>query len=547
MRTIQSVISVIAGTFACFPVVAGGWEKAEHRQLGERAFAQILHNCQVSDGDSLVFIFNSNCSIKISSRFWENQNFGELCASFSGNDRSRARFQESGRTILQQLQSLKAAAVEEVWGGLERQNSSANGVSGRPAERSRGNVVANYLLHHLMALRFARLAGTKKIGPEVALTRALVYEAIAQTYLADAFSSGHLLVPLNDPFYVLHSRNNQEAHDFYCSEGVFVMNSKGEVWQTFGDRLLRWYAPSYEHVLQACHTSLCELFFVLYVLADSKIPEALEKWSRPFTKDSPKAVVKTWLANHEGGKYYSEVRLPTLLLLPMPVSATWSVKNEKDDNPRNNHRKHFPQLFEKGFHDPELENFARNFLYRKEHVPDWMIPEELSQKNPQKLIKSHPDFASVRYFQKSSFSPSYVGLLLSTHAGAVFMKKGKGRGLSFGLGYGLIDDFLLFNKASFDIALTPGLDEPGRLLLGPTFGYGIKVSLHRVEAVRIETGYAWGLRSPFKSKGFQLALGLESETISLGFTYIGVTFRLNYRWFWVEQTKQGLFLEAVLH
>ncbi|MGE5692440.1 MAG: hypothetical protein ACM3YF_01510, partial [Candidatus Zixiibacteriota bacterium] len=197
--------------------------------------------------------------------------------------------------------------------------------------------------------------------------------------------------------------------------------------------------------------------------------------------------------------------------------------------------------------DPDLEKIDRKFLYHKEHVPSWLIPDLLLQDGPEKLIKENPDFASVRFVQQSDFPPTYAGLLVNSGAGAVIRRRGKGAGWSFGLGYGLIDDFLVFNKISVEAIMMPGLDEPRRLLLGPSFGYGIKLPFHPLEAMRIEKGYLWGLRLPFKSKGFRLALGFESKTIPLSFTYLGVTLRLKYQWIWLEQTKHGLFLETVFH
>lgn len=260
-------------------------------------------------------------------------------------------------------------------------------------------------------------------------------------------------------------------------------------------------------------------------------------------------MVESWLTLRNGGEYYAEVRMPTLLLLPMPVSATWSRKNAEDKNPRNNHRKHFPQLHEEGLHDPDLEKVNRKFLYHKKDLPSWLIPDWLSKDGPEKLIRENPDFASVRFVQQSDFPPSYVGLLVTSGGGAVLGRKGKGSGWSFGLGYGVIDEFLLFNKISIEAVWMPGLDEPRRLLLGPSFGLGIKLPFHSdpVEAVRIENGYFWGLRAPYQANGLKFALGLESRTVPLGFTYSGLTFRLKYQWLWLERTKHGAFLEAVLH
>lgn len=435
-----------------------------------------------------------------------------------------------------------------------RPGGSTAAVSWSPvffAEQPDHNVVVNYLLHHFLAIRFAKLAGQEGSKGKEVLRRALIYEAMAQGFLSDAFSSGHLLVPLNDVFSGLHSANNREAYNFYRNEGVYVINSSGDVWQTFGHRLLRWHAPTYRYVLKACVTSLRELFLVYYVSSgDGTIPENLEKWGQSISNgNSMEEMIQGWISTKDGDRYYSIAKMPTLLQLPMPISASWSVRTEKVDEHGIHQRKHYPQFREPGFHDPDLRGIDTEFIYPQSSVPDWMVPELLYDKSPEELIKSHPDFASVRYVQNRNFPPSYKGLLIHLGGGTTFKKNGSGFGSLFGLGYGLADDLIVINKVSVSVALMPSLDEAKRLLITPSLGFGLKLPkpLNLWEAYLFEIGYALGLRKPFKEDGVMLAVGLGFPTIPLRFTYAGLTVRLKYQRFSLERTWHGVFLEFIFH
>jgi hypothetical protein len=531
------------------------WEKEEHRIVADRAFAAALVECSGSIHDSLIFILARGSSIRLEKTLWKGKTFGEISAWFSGNDTSYSRFHQRGRTILQQLQPLSASLIDAGW----REHSGRSSVGDYTAtnrwpavysaEQSDQNVIVNYLLHHSIALRFAKLAGQEE--NREALRLALIYEAMAQSYLSDAFSAGHLMVPLNDVFYGLHPINNKEAHNFFRSEGVYVINSQGNVWQTFGDKLLQWHASTYRHVLEACTTSLRELFLVFYILNENEeIPDKLKKWGQSISDGiSLEEMVQGWITMQDGQKYYSITKMPTLLFLPMPISATWSVRTEKVDDQGIHQRKHYPQLREQGFHDPDLHGIDPEFIYPRSAVPDWMIPELLLERNTEELIKYHPEYASVRYIQNRNFPPSYKGLFFHLGGGMIFKKNGSGFGSLVGLGYGLADDLLVINKVSVDLALMPSLDEVRRLLIMPSLGFGFKLPtpFNLWEAYRLEIGYAFGLRSPFKEDGLKLAVGIESPTIPLGFTYAGLTIRLMYQRFYLERIKQGILLEFIIH
>jgi len=185
------------------------------------------------------------------------------------------------------------------------------------------------------------------------------------------------------------------------------------------------------------------------------------------------------------------------------------------------------------------------------YVHAWLmlIPDFLEDNAPADLVKSHPDIASVRYIQNREFPPSYKGTLIHLGGGTIFDRNGSGIGSMAGLGYGLTDEWLLINKVSFDLKVMPSLDEGSRFLISPVFGFGLNlpVPLKLWKAYRFEIGYAFGPRSPYKENGLNLAFGIESPTIQLGFTYAGLTLRLLYRTYYLERTIQGIFFELVVH
>ncbi len=533
------------------------WEKDEHRQIADEALAAVLAECGVDIQKMFMVPPAEVRSIRLGKALWRGKTFGEISALTSGKDVSRSRFHERGRTIAQQLAPLPASLIEAVWNECTGKNLSndltraGSWTSLLSAELPKHNVIANYLVYHITALRFAQIAGQEKDEGEDALRRALVYEAAAQSYLTDAFSSGHMFVPLNDGFSSLHPVNNREAHDFFRNEGAYVLNSRGDVWQTFGDKLLFWYAPTYRHVLEACVTSLRELFLVIYVNGNAEtVPDGLKEWALSSSQRvSLEEMVRNWTEIQDGIIYYSEVRMPTLLLLPVPISATWSMRSDEVDEHGIHRRKHYPQLKEKELHDPDTEGFDLDFIYPREAFPEWMVPDFLTDNAPADIVKSHPDIASVRYIQPRDFPPSYKGTLFHLGGGTVFDRMGSGFGSMAGIGYGLNDELFLLNKVSFDLRVMPSLDEGRRLLISPHFGFGLilPAPFKLWKAYRFEVGYAFGLQSPYEENGWNLAFGIESPTIPLGFTYSGLTLRLQYRIFYLERRIQGLFLELVVH
>jgi hypothetical protein len=524
---------------AVAPLRPATWETDEHRLLADSAFAGVLREVGTGEGGAVRFASPFGFTVEPGMSLWEGDSFGLLCARFAQDDLAPARFQERGQTILQQLDALSAAAVEAGW--------QASREAAAPVAHPGRNVVASYLLHHLIALRFARLAGTD--GPEghAALLQGLRYEAIALGYLSDAFSASHLLVPRRDALAALHRTNTREAHHFYRTEGAFVVNAAGDAWRTLGDKVLLWYAPAYRHVLDACRTSLREFFLVyLTALPGHPLPPRLAAWAHTVAAGQPLPdVAAAWLAAQDGPAYYAHTHLPTLLLLPMPVSATWSIRSAEVDAHGIRTRKHAPQLRDPGLHDPDLQNIDPEFLYAAAALPGWIVPDVLRSAPPEELIRSHPDVASVRFIQERDFSPSYKGPLL--RMGVSLTTQEGDLGASLGAGYGLWDNLQLLRKVSLNATVTRFSGDAPRTLLTGQAGLSLPFGVSPLtEAVRLELGYAYALPSP-ADHGAVVAVGLETATLPLGFTYAGTTLRLMYRWIHTRPSYSGPALELVLH
>ncbi len=211
-----------------FPSNTFSWEKYEHQILADLVFNSTLSFCGISFNDSLILFPGKTKDLQLSRILWNGESFGKISAIFSGDDISESRCHIRGYTIKQQLEPLSAEFIDKVW---ERIKNSPDDI--KSVEVANQNVVFNYLLYHIIALRFAELSGKDVDGNNEAIRYALIYEAVAQSYLSDAFSAGHLLLYLSDFLAPLNSYNNQITHDFYCSEGVYVLNAQGDCWRTF--------------------------------------------------------------------------------------------------------------------------------------------------------------------------------------------------------------------------------------------------------------------------------------------------------------------------
>ena len=188
------------------------------------------------------------------------------------------------------------------------------------------------------------------------------------------------------------------------------------------------------------------------------------------------------------------------------------------------------------------------FLYPRSSVPNWMIPEFLPNDTLQNLIKYHPDVASVRYMQKRYLPPSYQGFLLSAGGNIVFSDNKNKFGTSLGIGWGFADEFLfVITKPSLILTGTYFFSDNKEWFLLADMGFGINMPVLNIFYPRIAFGYSRGFQSPYKGGAGMIALGFDSETVPLGFTYAGLTFRLKYQFIFFDKTLSSPVLEIILH
>jgi len=516
------------------------WECEEHRLLGDSVYYSVLRQWAEFQKDSSF----TDGSVMFRHKLRKDKTFGQLCADFARDDYSFNRFHEYGKTILEQLQLLSADEISKTLSIDADQLAFPPTLSGK-------NVIGTYLFFHLAALHLAEKAAAAGDRSSV-LNEALIVETVAQGYLADAFSSGHILTPVSDFLAFMHPRNTKESHNYHRNNSVYVINSRGDAWQTFGDKIMHWYMPSYRAVFEACRYSLTELLFVYYQSGSYKMPDSLKNWLDKISPGVPRdELISNWLSINDGVVYYNDFQMPTLMLLPLPVSATWSFRTQEENVHGIRRHHHYPQFKEAGLHDPDLTEIDANFLYSRRSVPDWMVPEPLasgSVRAAYSLIKSDPDWASVRWVQNRYAPPSFKGLSVNVGWQAMFKDDRGETGGLFGLGYGFWDNLIIVRNVSANLNIMPSVYEPRRLLLAPSAGGGINLQLFEVlRALHFDAGYAFGLKSGYRQHGFAWAVGLDSEPIPLGFTNAGITVRLKYQSFNLEENLHGISLELILH
>lgn len=538
-------IKVLLILLLLFPKNTFSWEEEEHQILADLVLDSTLSFCEIKFTDSSIFFPGEKDDIILDRMFWNGLTFGEISAEFSGDDLAQSRCHLKGYTIMQQLKPLSAAFIDEVWRRIKNVPDDIQSV-----EVANQNVVFNYLLYHLIALRFAKLSSEEIDGKKQPIQYALIYEAIAQSYFSDAFSSGHFFLEVSDFLAPLNYMNIQIAHEYYSFEGAYVIDSYGNSWQAFGDKLLQWYPTSYYRVFEACLISLRELFLVYYSsLNNVEIPKQLSEWAKLNAGGiSLKELSDCWLTTNNGAEYYSEIKMPSLLSIPIPLAASWSVRTEQKDKYGIHNRKHYLQLSNERYHDPDLDNIDREFLYSTNSIPNWMIADFLPNDSLQNLIRYHPDIASVRYRQDRFFPPSYRGYLLIAGGTYIYSQDQTKFGISMGFGWGFSDQFLfVFIKPSLTGTALYVLDGNERWVVSVDFGIGINWPILNILSPRLEVGYAYGLQLPFKGHAGIFAAGLETKTLPIGFTYAGLTFRFKYQVVTFVEPLHSPVLEIILH
>ena len=525
-------------TSVLLPETGLGWEKEEHRLLGDSVFASVMRQCAVNSDDTAFYLGSGSNAFGVSKTTREGASFGDRVAQQAEDDLAGYRFHERGRTILDQLRSFTTDQLAEYR-------------SSEPLAFDTRNVVTAFLSCHLRAMRSIRSPADEGRDPAAAFDIALILEARAQGFLADAFAAGHVLSYNGGFLSSLQKRNRIEARNYHRDRGVFVINSRGDIWQTFGDGVLHWYAPSYRMVLEACRTSLKEMLVVWYASTGESLPAELTAWLASVSPGrTPDEAGTEWTAERSAVNLYEEVRLPSLMRLPMPVSATWSHRTgEKDESGIRRHH-HYPQLREDGFHDPDLGNIEHNFLYPRSSVPGWMIPEPLRRSRPTEpdsLVKLDPDWASVRWIQERYAPPSYKGVLVQLGGQLTIGQNDTHTGGSIGLGYGLWDDLLLVKNVSLALTYMPSMHQARHHLLVSSAGLGIDLPGNAfVRVLHLEGGLAVGIGEDFDDVGPVFAIGLDTRVIPLKFTYAGVTLRAKYQWLYLDCPLGGPAMELIL-
>jgi hypothetical protein len=545
---------------------AGAHEKGVHEILADSALHSVLrrYGTSLTDGQWCLPL----TSVCIKETLVQDETFG----SFSALDRTDLdynRYQKRGKTILDQLSEIDSGRLAEI---IQKsrivQGNSLSNVNDIPSiEIGNANVIVNYLVHHLAALHLAAAAGSSPETGGKLLQAALLYESRAQSYMIDAFSGGHLLIPRNYSLSFLTNFNTKAAHDYYGNIGVYVINSHGDVWQTFDERLFEWYEQNFNHVFAADTSSLNELFLTYYASKDSNaIPDSLKAWgAAQYGGDNLCKMVQGWLTIADGKAYMNDLRLPTLLFLPTPISGTWSLKAGEF------HRFHFPQIADSagvfGFHDPDEEGIDESFIYGNGSFPIWLQPHNWYKEKFQsdfpdgadsgsqrqalasRLVKKEPSVASVRFTQERDFPPAYFGLLFHSSAG---INLDHGTGLyAFGVGFSptfAIDpDIKIIDRFSTDASIIFATEDESRKMLAVTTGISVNFpKLLVFDYARIDLGYVAEVGSGSNSSGVDFSIGLETPPITLPFNYWGIMLRPKYQYLGVENIIRSFALEMVI-
>lgn len=511
------LLSLIAGTSV--EREATPWQADEHRALADSAFRIVLRDLGPSVPHDPT---STEAMLDVRTVVWHELNFGRLAEHFARDDGAASRFQTAGQSVYQQLEQLSMSDIEAFWNlaSSESEGTATND----PVIPNGGNVVANFLLCHLAALRFARIAASSQSPAPGAFRSMLVYEAIAQGFLADAHASGHLLVPRHDPFQALHPVNNRRAHDYYSTEGVFVVNGRFQAWEAFGDGLLTWYARSYRQVLAAGVSSLREVFLV-YFATKGSIPHRLQEWLDSMTDRPAGKVADDWLEWKSGAAYYERgMGLPSLNYIPMPVSATWSIRSEVKGAHGTRIRRQYPQFREAGYHDPDLLSVVKNRLYSKSAFPSRFIPWELGLVgDPATAADSSRNAASVEYVQVHNLPADFAGFLVEVGAGALTDDEKSVPAISARIGYGIAENILVASHLSVNAGITMPFEDnrvtPVTITAGANPG-GLPL--------RLEAGYATTTDDLFSESAPALAAACDLTSQLLGLTYISVSVRLRY-------------------
>jgi hypothetical protein len=477
---------------ACLAPRAHALTADEHRALALQAFAAHLRHLDVTVSAEAL---------------------AEITVLTSGDDMSPSRFQVRGLTPFQQADAITPDRLDAIVADVIENPPTDNAFAPYA-----DNVVANYVVYHTLALRCAVLshADADNADPPVRRLpdrsewreRALVFEAVALGYLADSFSSSHILTPAHLWLAGLQDANVGAAHDFFATQGTYVFAhplgaARGVIWQTFGDGLLGWHGPAWEHAADACARSVSE---VADLIARRRHPP----------DDTP-------------------IRAEPYAI-PCPVVAAWHFSDGLQ-----------MQYREKDLHDPGLD-VDRRFLYSRDAFPRIFSDRIQGRIEDILMLDTAPGVTAVEYHQTLDVAPAFAGILVMAGGGALVGDDGGGGVSSMGAGYGweFRMPLLARLRTSLEAEYIHRLGDAARRVLTPRYTIGIgSPVLPVVEAVHLEAGYTWGLESPYTNHGVKWAVGADTRPLRFPFTYAGVSLRAKYERFWLDETLDGFQLQLV--
>nr|WP_199080716.1 hypothetical protein [Pedobacter sp. ASV19] len=228
------------------------------------------------------------------------------------------------------------------------------------------NAINMYVTLHLVAMDFAAQSGRFKDNPEQARTLmmlALLFNAFADHFLEDSFSSGHLVVKRTVLASVV---NNKALHDFYSANGTMVLNRKAEIWKAHGDGTFNKpeFINESARVIEAVELSLADLWMA-YENTSSTPQKGMDFLMRIPVE---KKMQENYLLNN----------IPALKLVPIPYNSnlpslfentliTDSMKKANQMLPyRNFVRSRVGNSFVIGINGPSFstKNYYRGFDFR---------------------------------------------------------------------------------------------------------------------------------------------------------------------------------------
>jgi len=194
------------------------------------------------------------------------------------------------------------------------------------SELRNSNAIAKYVTLHSVAIVFAQQAAfyLKEFGKlfeaNTLLHYALMYNAFADHYLQDAFSSGHLPVRRSILGSVI---NNKPVHDFYGDVGLDVFNLRSQIWRMYGDGKMN--SATKEWVTQDDYWQLpSDSYTMNYRLAIEATTLSVTEVLNAFNNGLKGEQENFYESIPSSEKYYSDFfihKFEALSLIPVPYNS----------------------------------------------------------------------------------------------------------------------------------------------------------------------------------------------------------------------------------